>query len=59
MAVVYRDLVAKMHLIISCIEDGVRESLLWSHEVQRGQPLCHWAVAYTGKTGGSTPPPQW
>lgn len=41
-AVVYQDLMAKVNLIISCIEDGVWESLLWRHEVQRGQPLGLW-----------------
>lgn len=28
-AVVYQHLMAKVHLIISCMEDGLRESLLW------------------------------
>lgn len=41
-AVVYQDLMAKVHLIISCTEDGVRESLLWRREVQRGPPLGLW-----------------
>lgn len=53
---VYQNLMAKVHLIISFVEDGVWESFLWRHEVQRA---VTGAVAYPGKAGGSTPPPQW
>lgn len=53
-AVVYQNLMAKVHLIISCIEGGVWDSLSGG---MRFREDSHWGCALHREGRRSTPPP--